>query len=436
MVCYAQKSPCKLIQPITFHTNQNIYRFVSVKDAHQSLIPHMKQKQYENNFFVHFFSPWTTKKLKATIKLTSNIRSYHKAQTFNINNYRRHLGYGENYQPHTKAWFNKIVDNMNMLHFPNKDRNAITVHNVLVRYVPTMDPHFGNFSRAGEGYPFDNFQKSMVMVGTPIHVYQVSKEGDWVFIKSPAVFGWVQTKDIAYVSSDFIKRWEVPHYVTVVVKKYSLKDSSGIYRFHAYLGSAFPLISEDAKSYGILIPVANINRQAVIRNATVSKKVMQAMPLAATPMNFARLVNQLLGEPYGWGGLFFSTDCSSALKNIYAAFGIWLPRNSGAQAAAGKQVNLSKLSATERQDYILRYGVPFTTLIHVPGHIMMYLGGEDGKVVTFQNVWAFQTWNQIRGKYCEGRAIVGKALVLPLELNYAMGMTPQIAVNELDISFL
>jgi hypothetical protein len=26
--------------------------------------------------------------------------------------------------------------------------------------------------------------------------------------------------------------------------------------------------------------------------------------------------------------------------------------------------------------------------------------------------------------------------VLPLELNYAMGMTPQIAVNELDISFL
>ena len=139
---------------------------------------------------------------------------------------------------------------------------------------------------------------------------------------------------------------------------------------------------------------------------------------------------------YGWGGLFFSTDCSSALKNIYAAFGIWLPRNSGAQAAIGKQVNLSKLSAAERQNYILRYGAPFTTLIHVPGHIMMYLGGEDGKVITFQNVWAFQTWNKERGGYCEGRAIVGKALLLPLELNYVMGMTPQIAVDKLDISFL
>lgn len=429
---FSREASCALIQPINFRENQNIFRFVGARNAHTSLITAQKQAKYERNFFKHFFSPWKNTRTS----LTKLAASYRKTQMFNISYYRRHLGYGENYHANTKAWVNEIINNMDMLNFPNINRNAITVHNALLRYMPTQDPHFGNPHIAGQGYPFDNFQKSMLMVGTPIHVYQVSRHGDWVFVQSPAVFGWIQSKNIAYVNTDFIRRWNTTHYIATVARKYPIRDTEGIYRFHAYLGAIFPMSNEVARSYTILIPAADIKQQATILQAKIAKKIMQKMPLAPTPVNFARVANQLLGESYGWGGLFFLTDCSSALKNIYAAFGIWLPRNSGAQADFGRRVNLSSLSVRERQDYILKYGVPFVTLIHVPGHIMMYVGSENGKVVTFQNVWALQTWARSGGRYCEGRAIVGKAVIIPLELQYDRGMTPQIAVNELDISYL
>jgi len=429
---FARKASCDLIQPISFRANQNIFRFVLARKAHVALIAPKKQFKYQHDFFTHFFSPWK----KAKIGIAKLAANYRKTQAYNINSYRRNLGFGENYHPNTRAWFNGIVNNMDMLDFPNTSRNAITVHNAALRYMPTLDPHFGNPHIAGQGYPFDNFQKSMLMVGTPIYVYQVSKQGGWVFVKSPAVFGWIQSKDIAYVDIDFIKRWNAAHYVATVTKKYAVKDTTGVYRFHAYLGAVFPLVGESTKFYKILIPVADINREATILRANISKKVMQKMPLAPTPTNFARVTNQLLGESYGWGGLFFLTDCSSSLKNIYTAFGIWLPRHSGAQVGIGKRINLSRLSPVGRQNYIVRYGVPFITLIHVPGHIMMYLGSENGKVMTFQNVWAFQTWAKRGGKYCEGRAVVGKAVLIPLELEYDRGMTPQIAVNKLDISYL
>jgi cell wall-associated NlpC family hydrolase len=405
---------------------------VSRKNAHATLIAPRKQLKYQRDFFKHFFSPWELSK----ISFAKSAASYRKTQMYNINSYRHNLGYGENYHPNTRAWFNEIVDNMNITSFPNQNRNAIIVHNALLRYMPTLDPHFGSPHIAGQGYPFDNFQKSMLMIGTPIHVYQVAKLGDWVFVQSPAVFGWIQSRDIAYVDINFIKRWNAAHYVATVTKEYPIRDTAGIYRFHAYLGAVFPMAKESARSYTILIPVADINREASILRANVSKKIMQKMPLAPTPTNFARVTNQLLGESYGWGGLFFLTDCSSALKNIYAAFGIWLPRHSGAQVGIGRQVNLSSLSPRGRQDYIIRYGIPFITLIHVTGHIMMYIGSKDGKVMTFQNVWALQTWAKRGFGYCEGRAVVGKAVLIPLELQYDRGMTPQIAVNELDISYL
>jgi hypothetical protein len=418
------------------HASQNIMRFVPAKKTNIRIISAQKQNWYLKNFLHHFFMPWKMEKTKIAAKLTPMSRYFRKDQLTNITIFSRNLGFGENYHKNSAVWFKRIIRNMDMHSFPNRDRNAITIHNTLVRYFPTLDPHFYDFRYAGQGYPFDNFQKSVILAGTPIHVYQVSRSGDWVFVQSPAVFGWIRAENIAYVEKNFMQRWRHATYVATIGKKVPVHDITGVYRLHAYMGAIFPMEAEHEHSYTILIPTANLQQQAVIVKAEVTKKVMQKMPLIATPANFAKLIKQLLGEPYGWGGLNFYTDCSSALKSIYAPFGIWLPRNSGAQAKVGKNINLSHLSSTGRQNYILRYGVPFVTLIHVPGHIMLYLGAEKGKVMTFQNVWAFQTWARRNGGYCEGRAIVGKAVLLPLELQYDMGITPQIAVNELDVSFL
>ncbi|GAH02811.1 unnamed protein product [marine sediment metagenome] len=175
---FAQRASCDLIQPITFAENQNIYRFVAKQTAYKPLISARKQTKYKKNFFQHFFSPWKISRFG----FTKSAASYRKDQAANINRFRHNLGRGENYQLNPRSWFNEIVANMDILKFPNINRNAITVHNAALRYMPTTDPHFDNPHIAGQGYPFDDFQKSMLMVGTPIHIYQISKQGDCAFV--------------------------------------------------------------------------------------------------------------------------------------------------------------------------------------------------------------------------------------------------------------
>lgn len=44
------------------------------------------------------------------------------------------------------------------------------------------------------------------------------------------------------------------------------------------------------------------------------------MPLAFNSNNRIRILNQLLNEPYGWGGLLNNRDCSSFTQDYFATF--------------------------------------------------------------------------------------------------------------------
>ncbi len=86
-----------------------------------------------------------------------------------------------------------------------------------------------------------------------------------------------------------------------------------------------------------------------------------------------------LGEPYGWGGKDGGYDCSRFLLALFGRFGIELPRHSGHQAMAGTfSVDVSEVNdQNEKQlliDAAVRRGI---TLLHFPGHIMLYLGRTD-----------------------------------------------------------
>ncbi|MGB5502893.1 MAG: NlpC/P60 family protein, partial [Polyangiales bacterium] len=89
----------------------------------------------------------------------------------------------------------------------------------------------------------------------------------------------------------------------------------------------------------------------------------------------------MLGEPYGWGGKDGGYDCSRFLLDVFAAFGIDLPRHSARQAMAGTfSVDVSSVEDRNEKRLLLeasaRRGI---VLLHFPGHIMLYLGtSEEG----------------------------------------------------------
>jgi len=89
----------------------------------------------------------------------------------------------------------------------------------------------------------------------------------------------------------------------------------------------------------------------------------------------------VLNEPYGWGGKGGGYDCSRFLLDVFAPFGIDLPRHSARQAMAGTfSVDVSGVGDLNEKRLLLeaaaRRGI---VLLHFPGHIMLYLGtSEEG----------------------------------------------------------
>jgi cell wall-associated NlpC family hydrolase len=178
------------------------------------------------------------------------------------------------------------------------------------------------------------------------------------------------------------------------------------------LGSIFPLKQEQAHGHIALVPGRNEQGKAVLQEAFFSKAQAEAFPLQATPEKIAELASGLMGQSYGWGGLYENRDCSAMLKDLFAPFGIWLPRNSKYQAKRGRVLELEGLSAAEKQSLIMEKGRPLQTLIYMPGHIMLYLGSRQGQPVVLHNMWGLRTqdfWGH------EGRKVVGRTVITTLQ---------------------
>jgi hypothetical protein len=158
----------------------------------------------------------------------------------------------------------------------------------------------------------------------------------------------------------------------------------------------------------------DLQHNAQITYAELSDTDAATMPLDSTPHNFANVIKELLGRPYGWGNIYFYNDCATELKNLYVPFGIWLPTFSKDQVKAGKiLVDLSsEKDAQKRLNYLMENGRRFITLIYIGGHVMMYIGKfpnpysdvHEQIAMTYQNIWGL---GPADNSY---RSVIGKAV--------------------------
>jgi hypothetical protein len=98
--------------------------------------------------------------------------------------------------------------------------------------------------------------------------------------------------------------------------------------------------------------------------------------------------------------------------DFYAPFGLWLPRNSSQQAKIGEVISLNDLRSSEKIKIIKEKAKPFRTLIYKKGHIGLYVGTYENKIVMYNNVWGIKTIKD----GVEGRFIIGKPIFSTLEV--------------------
>ncbi|NPU86217.1 MAG: hydrolase Nlp/P60 [Syntrophaceae bacterium] len=321
-------------------------------------------------------------------------------------------GFGENRRPHDPAWIRRVCANAQLEAYPNSGRRAITLVNANMRTVPTQKPHFRSCGPDACDYPFDRFQQTLVAANTPLWVSHMSADGAWLLAETGFTYGWIPAREAAWVDDAFVQRWESGRYAAVLQDETPFYSVNGRFLFNTSLGMMFPEEGPVGGPHLVLAAVADEEGRAVIRQVVLPEEAAAAKPLPLTRRNLARVANVLVGQPYGWGGMYENRDCSAMIRDLFAPFGIWLPRNSKDQAReGGRWVDLSMLKPVEKERVIRRDGIPYLTLLYTKGHIMLYMGVHEDDVLVFHNFWSVRT----KGKAgLQRKRIVGRAAVTTL----------------------
>ena len=354
----------------------------------------INQNEASRDFFEKYFIPWNAKKV-----------SYPKIEAMWGQSYKNRKVYLENHNLASPEWFDKQIDNSNFDEYNTLVRKAITLKNTNVRVLPTNSVMFYDPTKPGEGFPFDYNQNSLIKLNTPIMVSHLSKDRAWAYIESSTVGGWIEIGNLVFVDDEFISQFKNSNYYISIKEKFPIYDP--IFREYVKVATIFP-----RNGNKFIIAKNDGNQNALISYIDLQEDEVEAMPLAFNTTNRIKIMTQLLDEGYGWGGLLNNRDCSSFTQDYFAPFGKFLHRNSKAQTTNGKLHDVSRLTIDEKKQFIKENGVPFSTLVYLKGHIMLYIGVKNDEPLVAHNMWSVRLKDSDGNKY---RHIVGKASVTTLE---------------------
>lgn len=243
---------------------------------------------------------------------------------------------------------------------------GIAVRNVCVRTEPAKEP-----LRNREGDVWDRRQESRINIGEPLRWKR--SDGGWMYVISDATEGYVREEGIFVCRK---MQWE--RYCKLLQKEYQVVIKPGRY--------------VDGQYYrvGTVLPVFDKGKESMYRKEA---PVLVRSYLPFTERQMRLQMERMLGIPYSWGDeRVDGMDCSSTVRGFFACFGLSLPRNSGEQLGCGavlaamQQACYAELEGETtdgKMEIIREMGIG--TVLHMPGHVMIYAGEEKGDPRIFHN---------------------------------------------------
>ncbi len=375
-------TPKNIKNPIKKHTIE-LQTLISAN----SLIP---IKADVDIFWSHFYAPWALQgfDIDKSDAMWAN-------RVFLTGRY-----YAENKLPWKKSEIENIIKQTNFQDFMQIPFYAITTSSVQVRNLPTNKPFMKNPKLDGEGFAFDYLQNTRLHINTPLFVSHTNIDGSWAFVKNPSSYGWIPIQHIYKISKKELKNWENYPKIVITKDKMPIYDTSQNFLSYAKIGALFPIVKIEKDFYKSFI----YNRLAGKIYVEIPKDFASLFPLKFTKKNIFKITKQLLQEKYGWGGFLGNRDCSALTQDYFRAFGVWIPRNSSFQNKAKNSILLKDKTPLQKEKIIQKYGIPFISLLHLKGHIMLYVGNYNSKAYVLHNLWGIHTKNNHR--YLIGRAIL------------------------------
>ena len=295
-----------------------------------------------------------------------------------------------------KAFYNalktKILDSLpggtdsrdNLMVSP---QHAVAVKNGQIRLYPTMAGSY----RDNEIGELDRYAVSLLKLGEPVLLYCTDKSGLWCFIRTAQVYGWV-FRDFLALEPDEI-RWQQycnnrEYAVTADSrKKLNYIDFNGRRQIQTlWMGTRLPLYDVTEQNLLLGIPARDKRGNLVFQQILTKRDgglIPGTMPMSA--QNIISQAKKMLGEPYGWGGSGFRRDCTSFAADVYAVFGLLLPRNSSEQLQM-YGIEHSPMETGTKKEFLA--ALTLGSLLYCEGHVMLYLGEEAGQMQILHNTYA------------------------------------------------
>lgn len=234
----------------------------------------------------------------------------------------------------------------------------------------------------------DRFQETVVHVWDAVLVLHSDLSGHWYYVQTGDYRGWVRQDTVA-VAEDKSKwleyvEWDrflvvTANQITLGVNPYTPEVSEAV----LFMGTKLPLMEQTpetidgqstAGGFAVKLPMRDAEGYFMAKDAIVPYyQDTSEGYLPYTKANVLKQAYKMLGDRYGWGGMYRSRDCSGFVQDLYKVFGIYLPRNVKEQEQiGGKSTNLKRQSFAERLE-IIKSAMP-GSLLTMDGHIMLYLG--------------------------------------------------------------
>jgi hypothetical protein len=269
-------------------------------------------------------------------------------------------------------------------------RYAITIHYANQRIIPT---ELGLLKTKEQIY-FDRNQNSALDIATPIAILHTTDDGKWHYGIGPSSSGWIRDQDIAFGDKKEINDYLNSKSFLITIGAKNALMVAGKYYDYVRMGIKFPYILDIDGMSMVLIPTRDEDGNLVLSNATIQKENTHKGYLAYTPQNILIQAFKFLNAPYGWGGSFGEQDCSKFIQQIYSTVGIKLPRNSSSQSITGENfIDLIGMDRFSKENALINHAPIGETIVHLKGHIMLYIGDYKGEPYVIQTVWGESRYN-------------------------------------------
>jgi hypothetical protein len=263
-------------------------------------------------------------------------------------------------------------------------RYALTVNYTNQKIIPTEL----SLLKKKDQIFFDRNQNSALDIATPIAILHSTRDGKWHYGVSSTSSGWVRDEDIAFgEKSEIVNYLNTKNFVVTTEAKSAILIGG---KYHDYLrmGVTLPSILTVDDMTMVLIPTRDSDGKLILSNATIKTANVNRGYLPYTPKNILTQAFKFLNAPYGWGGSFGEQDCSKFIQEVYATVGVKMPRNSLSQSRVGSNhIELDGLSRESKTTMLIDTAPIGSTIVHLKGHIMLYIGDYKGEPYVIQTVW-------------------------------------------------